>query len=273
MSDKIIAVCYDRISTNRQAEEGVMLDARSEKLPLYCQMMGYDYSEDRFFTDPGYSGWADIYRPGFDRAMKLACQPGHVLVVDSLNRFCRSNIEADKALKRLHAAGANIAIVSLGVDTLTAAGRLVYRIIASAAEFESEQISERTKAAAAYIRKKKGYCTWGVQPWGYMLDENNNRVECPEEQDVIAAVKQIGRQFDIAIVDPKTGKKRRVVRHWRKRVLAEVNRQGIPTPTTLRNRKRTPPGPDVEWSTDSIYEVLRMSMAKQRRDPKARVSA
>lgn len=186
------AVAYDRVSTQRQATNGVMLEARSETIPAYCKFKKWPVIE--FHTDPGISGREGKRRPGFERAMKAACQPGRVLVVDSLQRFVRSTTDADQALKRLQAAGGELVICNLGIDTTTTGGKLVYRIIAALAEFESDTISDRIKAFHAYTKDKCGFNPISQQPYGWRVERAGKswrRVPVESEQALIALARQL----------------------------------------------------------------------------------
>ncbi len=76
------------------------------------------------------------------------------LVVWSLDRAFRSVkdalIEADQLKER----GVNFHIISLGVDTVTADGRLAFTIVAAAAEHERNRLSERTKQGLEATRRR-----------------------------------------------------------------------------------------------------------------------
>lgn len=109
--------------------------------------------------DDRVSGKRDS-RPGLD-ACRKALRPGDVLVVWKLDRLGRDlrhlvNLvkdlaEHDVGLRVLAGQGAQI-------DTTTPAGRLIFGIFASLAEFERELIRERTVAglAAARARGRSG---------------------------------------------------------------------------------------------------------------------
>lgn len=236
------AILYDRVSTPRQAEEGVMLEARSHSLPAYCDLKGW--TVEASYTDPGRSGREGRKRPGFDAAMNHACQQGYVLVVDSLSRFVRSTIDADRALKRLHAAGADIVIVNLGIDTTTASGKLIYKVIAAVAEFESDQISERVKAAERHIYLMKGHRTSGKTAAGKMLDSNKDLVDCPEELEVIATVKEVVHtiKYGFPSAEGKWAKAARI-----------LNERGVPTIAEMRAKKKgTVPACREYWTGEKV---------------------
>lgn len=229
---KRIAVLYDRLSTVRQVEEGVMLEARADSLPAFCEAKGWKVAA--FYTDAGRSGREGKKRPGFDKAMEHACQPGHVLVVDNLSRFARSTVDAANALKRLRDAKAHIVIVNLGVDTTTSCGKLVFDIFAAVAEFESNQISDRTKAARDYIYRMTGEYPGGRNRYG----------ATPEEQEIIAKVHAAAE-----IIKSPWGR-------WKK-IANYLNEQGVITIPELRAQKNGghPSTYDL-WTSEMVRYIL-----------------
>ena len=76
------------------------------------------------------------------------------------------------------------------IDTTTAAGKMVFRMLAVLAEFERDQISERT-AVVMQHKKSKGERV-GAIPYGYQLKGDGiTLVECQEEQAVITQAKSL----------------------------------------------------------------------------------
>lgn len=76
------------------------------------------------------------------------------LVVWKVDRLGRHAAEALLNADRLRERGVRLVITTLGVDTATPAGRLMYGVLAQFAEFEREQIVERTKAGLAAARAR-----------------------------------------------------------------------------------------------------------------------
>jgi DNA invertase Pin-like site-specific DNA recombinase len=110
---------------------------------------------DRVFTDQA-SGRKDD-RPGLAAAL-AALQAGDILVVWKLDRLGRSLKHLVETVSVLERRGVGLRVLSGGIDTTSAAGRLVFGIFAALAEFEAELIRERTLAglAAAKKRGRKG---------------------------------------------------------------------------------------------------------------------
>lgn len=117
-------------------------------------LMQANIAPDNIYSDKA-SGKND-HRPGLDACLK-ALRSGDTLYVWKLDRLGRSlqhlvNIVESLALKDigfvvLSGKGANI-------DTSTAAGKLIFGIFASLAEFERELIRERTIAGISSARAR-----------------------------------------------------------------------------------------------------------------------
>lgn len=130
------AIGYVRVSTEDQATEGVSLDAQKAKLAAWCLANDYELS----------GGRADN-RPGLQSAIEEACKTKSALVVYSLSRLARSTKDTIAIDEQLDKAGADLVSLSEKIDTTSAAGKMIFRMLAVMAEFEKDQISERTKMA------------------------------------------------------------------------------------------------------------------------------
>lgn len=138
----MMLIGYARIST-----DGQTLDPQIDKLKAAgC---------DKIFTDVASGAKSD--RPGLLEAINYA-REGDTIVVVKLDRFGRSMSDLIARTKDL--ASRNIEFRSLSelIDTSTSAGKLLFHIMGSLAEFERDLIRERTNAglAAARARGRKG---------------------------------------------------------------------------------------------------------------------
>ena len=137
MSETML-VGYARISTADQS-----LDLQRDALRAA--------GVERIFTDQA-SGRKDD-RPGLAAAL-AALRPGDVLVVWKLDRLGRSLKHLVETVSALEQRGIGLRVLSGGVDTTSAAGRLVFGIFAALAEFEADLIKERTLAGLAAARAR-----------------------------------------------------------------------------------------------------------------------
>ena len=102
-------------------------------------------------------------RPRLEAALHTL-RKGDQLVVCKLDRLARSVVHLGQILVRITEAGASLRILSIGVDTSTATGKLMLNVIGSVAQFEWGMMLERqregiAKAAAAgkYKGKKRAF--------------------------------------------------------------------------------------------------------------------
>lgn len=132
-------VGYVRVSDNDQTED-LQIDA--------LKWAGCDV----IYGDHGVSG--DItQRRGLDGVLETL-ENGDTLVVWKLDRLGRSTVHLLLLLDELRTLGVDFVALTQGIDTTTAAGRMLYGQLALFAEFEREQISERTKAGMAAAKRR-----------------------------------------------------------------------------------------------------------------------
>ena len=132
-------VGYARVSTDEQN-----LDAQIDALEAA--------GAERLFSDK-LSGKIRS-RPELDRALDLL-RPDDVLVVTKYDRLARSLKDLLEIVESVQAKGAGFRSLAEDIDTTTSAGRLVFHVFASIAQFERERISERTREGL-HAAKRRG---------------------------------------------------------------------------------------------------------------------
>ena len=179
---------YLRVSTPGQADDGVSLDVQRARVEAYCLANDLELSE--VFVDAGLSGKRADNRPELQKALDRACREGAVLVVYSLSRLARSTRDTLAIGERLDKAGADLVSLSEKIDTTTAAGKMVFRMLAVLAEFERDQICERTKSAMSYKRSKGERV--GAVPYGFDLAADGVKLlENPKEQAALKIIDEL----------------------------------------------------------------------------------
>jgi site-specific DNA recombinase len=147
------AVGYARVSTEEQVREGVSLEAQRARIESWAQ--ANDTILIGSYEDAGVSGSKSENREGLQQAIGLACDRRAIIVVCSLSRFSRSTKDTLALTERLEKAGADLVSLSERIDTTSAAGKMVFRMLAVLNEFERDQISERTAAALHHKREQR----------------------------------------------------------------------------------------------------------------------
>lgn len=92
-------------------------------------------------------------RPELDRMLDQL-RNGDVVVVTKYDRLARSLRDLLEIVDLIQKAGAGFRSLAEDIDTTTPAGRLVFHVFASIAQFERERISERTREGLEAARKR-----------------------------------------------------------------------------------------------------------------------
>lgn len=181
------AVGYVRVSTEAQAVDGVSLEAQRARIEAWCLANGYELAG--LHVDAGISGKRADNRPGLQAALiEVGRAKGAALVVYSLSRLARSVKDTLEIAGRLDRSGADLVSLSEKIDTTSAAGRMVFRMLAVLAEFERDLCGERTKAALS-LKKHRGECV-GEVPLGWRRD-GDRLVPEPAGQRAVATIREL----------------------------------------------------------------------------------
>jgi len=182
------AVGYVRVSTTGQAVDGVSLAAQRARIEAWSVATGSDLAA--VHVDAGLSGGRADNRPGLQAAITEACATRGALVVYSLSRLARSTRDAIAIAEKLERSGADLVSLTENIDTTGAVGKLFFRMMAALAEFERDQIAERTTDALRH--KKRNGERVGRIPFGSDLADDGVRlIENPDEQRIIAMIESL----------------------------------------------------------------------------------
>lgn len=143
MTRQIVGYC--RVSTGKQAEEGVSIEQQKSKIEAYAALN--DMEVLAIYCDPGISGKTLENRPAALAAIRDACEYKAVLFVYSMSRLSRSTVDMIRIAEKLKAAGAEFVSHTEQIDTTSAAGRMFFKLMAIWDEFQREQIAEKTADA------------------------------------------------------------------------------------------------------------------------------
>lgn len=129
---------YARVSTSAQDPQ-LQLDALATA------------AADRTYVDH-ISGVA-TRRPELDKLLDHA-RPGDTIVIWRLDRLGRSMKHLLELIEDLETRGINLVSLNEQIDTTSANGRLILRLLASLAAFERDLLSERTRAGLDAARRQ-----------------------------------------------------------------------------------------------------------------------
>jgi DNA invertase Pin-like site-specific DNA recombinase len=179
------AIGYARVSTDKQADHGVSLDAQAEKIRAMAVVQGAELVE--VVIDGGASA-KSLDRPGLDRVLQMIDRREiDVLIVAKLDRLTRSVKDLAELLEQMNKRGVALVSVAESLDTGSAAGRLVLNIMTAVSQWEREAIGERTRDALQH-KKGKGERLGNI-PFGYRASADGRHIEeCPVEMAVVQKV-------------------------------------------------------------------------------------
>ena len=161
---RINAAVYARVSTEEQAQHGTSLGEQTRKGRAYADAQGWEIADE--YVDEGVSG-AAADRPALDR-LKTAVRKGDVdvVIVAKLDRLGRSMRNLAVLIGEFDDRNVRLVSVAESFDSGTPSGRLQRNILGSFAEFEREQISERSRSGQLAVATA-GYWPGGLAPYGW----------------------------------------------------------------------------------------------------------
>jgi DNA invertase Pin-like site-specific DNA recombinase len=217
------AIGYIRVSTEKQAEQGVSLEAQTEKIKAMATVQGVTLAE--IIMDGGESA-KSLNRPGMQRLLTLV-KLGEVntVIVTKLDRLTRSVKDLADLLECFERNSVSLVSVAESLDTKTAAGRLVLNIMMSVSQWEREAIGERTRDALRH--KKANGERVGTVPFGYKLSADGARLEVnPKEQEVLTKIRELRSKTytlqEIASELNRQGHSTRRGSAWRHQYIADL---------------------------------------------------
>lgn len=172
---------YARVSTEDQH-----LDAQIAALK--------DAGAERIFADK-ISG-SKRARPELDRMLDQL-RSGDVVLVTKYDRLARSLVDLLEIVAQIEVTKAGFRSLAEDIDTTTPAGRLIFHVFASIAQFERERIRERTMEGLDAARKKGRI---GGRPPALSDDQ---KAEVLRLKDEGRALKDIAALFKVSLATVK----------------------------------------------------------------------
>ena len=175
------AIGYVRCSTVEQGQSGAGIAAQKRKIVALAELHGLDLEirEDvvsaKTLARPALAVILDEIRGGADVG---------ALVVAKLDRLTRSVRDLEALIELLEAKGVRLISASESIDTGSAAGRMVLRMLGTIAQWEREIIAERTSEALA-ARRAAGRRAGNV-PFGFSADDDGRLVGNDNERALVA---------------------------------------------------------------------------------------
>lgn len=174
---------YVRVSTVEQTVENQVLEIRAA---------GFDIEPQRIISET-VSGNVDASRRTEFQRLLDRLEPGDTLVVSKIDRLGRNMIDVASTIEVLKAAGVRLHCLALsGTDLTSSSGTLIMTVIAAIAQFERDQLVERTQAGLQ--RAKAGGKRLGRPQALNDMQKRSVRTEL----DAGKTVSEVARRFQVS---------------------------------------------------------------------------
>jgi len=173
---------YMRVSSEEQRDRET-IETQDGFLEEYCKL--YNHEIARVYKDEAISGTVPIGERPEGRRLLEDAKTGafDVVLVYKLDRVGRSLLVVVDAHDRLMESGIALRSATEPIDTSTPAGRLIFQMLASFAEFERSTIAERVRDGMQ--RAYKNGKQLGAIPYGYDIAEDGAFVVVEEEAQLV----------------------------------------------------------------------------------------
>ena len=159
---------YMRVSTEDQAREGFSLPEQKARLETFCEFKGYEIID--YYTDAGISAKTGNHRPEFERLKNdIKAKKINTIVALKLDRITRSIYDWENLMTFLDENDAYLDCVNDEINTTSANGKMISRLLMSVSQNEIERTSERTKIGLAGAIKQ-GHIPH-IAPLGYKRED------------------------------------------------------------------------------------------------------
>ena len=173
---------YMRVSTEDQAREGFSLPEQKERLESFCKFKGYEIVD--YYEDAGISAKTGNHRPEFERLKDdIKAKKINTIIALKLDRITRSIYDWENLMTFLDENNAYLDCVNDEINTTSANGKMISRLLMSVSQNEIERTSERTKIGMAGAIKQ-GHIPH-VAPLGYKHEDKKLVIDYSTKDIVI----------------------------------------------------------------------------------------
>jgi site-specific DNA recombinase len=262
MQKRKTAIIYARVSSARQADDGLPVDSQIEQGYKRAETLEADVL--KVFTDAGISGRTDA-RPAFQDAVNY-CKAYSVdyFICWSTSRFARNQIDAGLYKRSLEKAGCRVVYVSIDIDNRTDSGWMLESFLAIFDEHYSRQVSSDT-LRSMLKNARDGYFNGGRLPLGYKTYQDGKRKRLMIDQDEAQLVRDIFKMCQegngaklIAMHFNDRGLLNRG-RKWQKNTVTMLLKNDIYSGNVVFNRTNNKTGivrPRDEWIITKSHEAI-----------------
>jgi DNA invertase Pin-like site-specific DNA recombinase len=189
---------YVRVSTTRQAEEGLSLDEQQRRIAGRAMELGCEI--DRCFVERGVSAGTFMLAERPEGKKLLGhLMPGDLVISPKLDRMFRNAEDALATVRRFKERRVRLVLLDIGGEVTengNGLAKMFFTIVAAFAEWERHRLRERVQAAKDY-GKAEGLFRGGSRPFGYQVTTRADGMKVleddPAEQAKIAEIRSLYR--------------------------------------------------------------------------------
>ena len=255
------AIIYVRVSTARQADEGISIDAQTDQCKKKAKELGASVLQ--IFRDEGVTGTSAMKRQAFQRAIHYcAVNDVDYFIVWSTSRFARNKLDAASYKLLLRESGTRLVYASMNIDSDTDEGWFTDSIMEIMDEQVSRQISRDTRRAMLK-NAEEGWFNGGRAPFGYQIMTQNKRRKLVPNDAEKTLVQEAFRRFaagESALAIARSFTSRGYTRRgaeWQAASLSHMLKNRVYLGQTVynktSNRKTNPP---EDWVIRQTHEPL-----------------
>tara|TARA_R110002072_G_scaffold45565_1_gene126651 strand:+ start:58963 stop:59763 length:801 start_codon:yes stop_codon:yes gene_type:complete len=178
---------YIRVSTKDQIK-GKSLEMQKEAIRAEAKRNNLELV--KIYSDEGISGTSMQDRANLEKLLKLLDE-GETVIGYSVSRISRSVDDFTWIVKNLNRQGCRLILIKENMNTENPYSRCILAILSAFSELEAEMIKERVSDAIA-LKQSRGEHV-GRIPYGWVLanGKGSGLKEVPEEQEIIARIRQL----------------------------------------------------------------------------------
>lgn len=223
---------YVRVSTTKQAAEGVSLDNQKQAINDWAQRNNAKVM--MIIVDEGVSGTLKAeQRPGLQKVL-AHLKTNNVFITYSVSRMSRNFPDSVRIIELVHERGAYFASVTDNYDTSNIAGQTTVNIMLAISQMQAQQTSQASKEAAEQFKRMGRHN--GKVPYGWRKispERGSGLEENPEQQKIIAMIR------DMRSIKDKDGMPKSF-----NSICNFLNAENIP-----------PPGTGRKWNVNSLIKI------------------
>lgn len=194
------AVAYERVSTDRQAEEGFGLDVQDQQIRAWCERNGHRLVT--VYRDEGISGTKDTAdRPGLAKALTALEGSAELLVVARLDRLARALTVQEAVLAQAWKRGGRVVAVDAGEimpddpdDPMRTAMRQMMGVFA---QLDRAMMVARMRAGRRAKELTGGYAGRGSPRFGQRAEEGALVADSLEQSTIARIVELSGEGLSL----------------------------------------------------------------------------